>query len=43
MPSRTEKGPLHPRDVENARMPCFLGMDYPDDGMLLLLCESYLL
>lgn len=32
-PSKTEKGPLHPRDVEQARMPCFLGMDYPDEGM----------
>lgn len=32
MPSKPEKGPLQPRDVEQARMPCFLGMDYPDDG-----------
>jgi len=32
VPSQTEKGPLHARDVEQARMPCFLGLDYPDDS-----------
>ncbi|EYE97121.1 uncharacterized protein EURHEDRAFT_375718 [Aspergillus ruber CBS 135680] len=32
VPSQTEKGPLHARDVEQARMPCFLGLDYPDDN-----------
>lgn len=32
VPSQTERGPLHARDVEQARMPCFLGLDYPDDG-----------
>lgn len=32
VPSRTDKGPLRPRDVELARMPCYVGYDYPDDG-----------
>ncbi|GAD98903.1 predicted protein [Paecilomyces variotii No. 5] len=32
VPSRTEKGPLRPRDVELAHMPCYEGYDYPDDA-----------
>lgn len=32
VPSLTKKGPLYARDIEQARMPCYLGLDYPDDG-----------
>lgn len=32
VPSLTKKGPLHARDIEQARMPCYLGLDYPDDS-----------
>lgn len=32
IPSHTKKGPLHAKDIEQARMPCFLGLDYPEDG-----------
>lgn len=31
VPSLTKKGPLYARDIEQARMPCYLGLDYPDD------------
>lgn len=32
IPSHTKKGPLHARDIEKARMPCFLDLDYPEGG-----------
>ncbi|RWQ94385.1 hypothetical protein C8Q69DRAFT_470036 [Paecilomyces variotii] len=45
VPSRTDKGPLRQRDIELARMPCYVGYDYPDDagefpGCCQLCCED---